>query len=269
MKNENLNREERALKMISRAVIVIIAIYIMICTVSFIIGKTAKYDEKIDLYKREMRGDKGFTNIETLRFLKTDEVIKYQDIVSSTLDTNQDIGKYQDITILDTITYSKESNLYEWFFVLDDKKGSIFSNTYSKTDGTFSVYEYVQDTDIDSAVNNASEEFADDPEADDETYYISGSIENVAGINPDISGAGSVSKKFSDEENIELIEKLRSFLNETKNNRRKFTLNKGSIKDTDTEITFVLEPEVKLKKNNKIKATYDKREKVFEYEYTD
>lgn len=258
------------MKLISTIITAIAAVYICICAVSFTVGKSAKYDEKIDFYRNEMQDDKGFTNIETLRFLSSDRIIDYQELVSRTLDTNPDIGKYQDITILDTITYSKESNMYEWFFVLDDKKGSIFSNTYSKLDGTVSVYEYVQDTDVASAVNNVSEEIANDPEGDDEgNYYISGSIENVAGIDPDISGLGNISKKFSDEENIELIEKLRNFLNETNNNRRNFTLNKESIKGTDTEMTFILEPEVKLKKNNKIKATYDKREKVFEFEYTD
>ena len=264
MQSKKKKSEERAIKMIIRAVTVVVFIYVAICSISFIAGQNSKYSAEIKGYEREARGEGGFTNIELLQFLNTDDVIKYKSVVKQALDADTEITKFKNITVLDVITYDKDTNVYEWLFALDDKKESTFYNTFNGNEHTFSVYKFAEP--------EAYGDMEKPTEQSVQGEYISGSLQNINDTVPDISNIDILKPYIGDANSLQrttLVEDLKTFLIDTKNNRRSFSVKNDSANETKNGFEFVITADIKLETNNSIKMKYDQASITSECEYSD
>ena len=265
-------REKRALDIIARCILVIIAIIVVISTVSFIRGKYEKYNETLSEYEAELKGEYNFTNIEELQFLNTEGVIEYQNYVREIIQSDA-IENVTSITVLDTITNNAESGTYEWFITLDDKNNTTYKNIYTPsavndnvgafTMSQFDVAEIMDDTE------NEAISIKEDAISENESDYIDGTLDDITGILPTIENIGLVTKYIDDEDGVTLSNKLRVFLVESNNNRRLFTITQSGIENKEDRYTFIIKAKITLSQNNTIRAVYNKASKAFTFEYTD
>lgn len=263
MISEKKKSEEKAVKRIITAITAIIFIYAAICTISFVAGKYDEYSTAIEAYKNEAKGKGEFTNIEQLQFLNTEDVIEYKKNVAQILEAEPDIKGYDNITVLDVITYNQDTNTYEWLIALDDKDKSTFSNSFNGKEHTFSIYQFTQ-----SEKENSEDSEDMNAEASDE--YVAGGIQNIADTTPTIENINILNEYIGDISSTSramFAEKLRVFLVDTENNRRIFKVRADSIKETSNGFSCLLDPKIKLENDNIIKVNYDKESDTYEYEY--
>ena len=255
--------EEKAAKMIVRGITAVVFIYVAICSISFIVGQNNKYNDEITRYRREAKGEGGFANIELLQFMNTDDVIEYKNVVAQALEADSDIGRDSNITILDVITYDQDSNIYEWLFALDDRNESTFYNSFNGNEHTFSVYRFTE-PEIYEDTENPTEQSV-------QGEYFTGSIQNINDTAPEISNIDILEPYIGDinsSQRTMFIEGLKTFLIDTKNNRRSFSVKEDSVQKTRNGFECVVTADIKLENNN-IKIKYDKVSDTYECEYVD
>lgn len=264
---DQTRKRELALKIIYIAYTLIIIFIISVCSISFTAGHIKAYDEMLAEYTDDVRQGFIYSNLEGLAFLQTDDIVEYKKVFKDALRQNGLYEKVKRVSILDTIAKLKGTNQYEWYAVCDDKDSSVFINGYDEATKSFTVALFEDDSEA-VLSEEQIEKIQIKNEDEEDTGYVNGSLSEIEAVNPEITNIKVLPEKLKDISSS-MLGSFRKFLVETKNNRRSFSVVEGSMKDTSSTFTCTLRSEVKLNKNNTVKMSFIKHNKVFTFDYAD